>query len=74
MLKNEPNNNPDKGFNNYAKFTGIAFQMIAVIGIFTYAGYKIDEAAHHTTKWFTAILSLTGVLVSIYIIIKSLKN
>ncbi len=72
MAKNEQNNN--KGLNNYAKFTGIAFQMIAVIGIFTYAGYKIDQAANHNTKWVTVILSLTGVFISIYIVIKSLKD
>ena len=68
----EENEQKDNG--SLAKFTGIAFQMIAVIGIFTYAGYKIDQAANHSTKWITAMLSLIGVMVSIYIVIKSLKN
>jgi len=62
------------GPNNYMKFTGIAFQMVAVIGLFAYAGLKIDESAQHSTKWVTAILSLVGVFISLYIIIKSLKN
>jgi hypothetical protein len=48
--------------------------MIAIIGVFTYAGYKIDEAAHHQVKWVTAALSLTGVFISLYIVIVSLKK
>ncbi|ASU32855.1 AtpZ/AtpI family protein [Mucilaginibacter xinganensis] len=72
MAKDEQNGN--KGMSNYAKFTGIAFQMIAIIGVFTYAGYRLDESAQHTTKWLTAALSLLGVLLSIYIVIKSLKD
>lgn len=57
-----------------AKYGGIAFQMIAIIGVFTYVGYKIDESARHTTKWVTAILSLIGVFIAMYVIFKSLKK
>jgi hypothetical protein len=74
MAKNEQPDNNGNGVNNIAKFSGIAFQMIAVIGIFTYGGIKIDEATHHQTKWVTAILALIGVFISLYIVIKSLKN
>lgn len=58
----------------YARYGGMGFQMIAIIGIFTFAGYKIDEAAHHPVKWVTALLSLIGVVISIYLIIVSLKK
>jgi len=66
--------NADKPVNNYIKFSGIGFQMIAIIGIFTFAGYEIDQYAHHTTFWVTAILSLLGVFAALYIVIKSLKD
>jgi F0F1-type ATP synthase assembly protein I len=59
---------------NYAKYTGIAFQMFAIIGVFAFIGYEIDKAYNHSTKWVTAILSLTGIMISLYIVIKSLKN
>ncbi len=71
MAENEQN---DNGGSSIAKYAGIGFQMIAVIGIFTFAGVKIDEAANHSTKWVTALLSMAGVLVTIYLVIKSLKN
>ena len=76
MAKNEQNNLPDnkRPMSSYAKFTGLAFQMIAVIGVFAFAGYKIDEAANHRIKWATAALSLAGVFISLYIVIRSVKN
>jgi hypothetical protein len=74
MPKNEPNENGKQPMNSYVKFSTMGFQMIATIGIFTYVGYKIDESAHHATKWVTAVLSLTGVLVSLYLVIRSLKD
>ena len=46
MEESEPKGSDSNGQNNsnLAKFTGIAFQMIAIIGIFAFAGYKIDKA------------------------------
>ena len=76
MAENEqPDENKEgKAISAYAKYTGMAFQMIAIIGIFAYAGYKIDEATHHDTKWVTAALSLAGVFISLFIVIRSVKN
>ena len=70
----QDNNKSGKAVNAYAKYTALAFQMIAIIGIFAFAGYKIDEAAHHNTKWVTATLSLAGVFISLFIVIRSVKS
>ncbi len=74
MAKNEPDNGDNNPMNAYAKYGGMGFQMIAIIGLFTFAGYKIDQAANHHVKWVTAILSLAGVFISLYIVIVSLKK
>ncbi|MDN5288235.1 MAG: AtpZ/AtpI family protein [Mucilaginibacter sp.] len=76
MSKNEQQNDSENEgeANSIAKFGGIAFQMIAVIGLFAFAGYKIDEAAGHRVKWVTAALSLIGVFIALYIIIRSVKS
>jgi putative F0F1-ATPase subunit (Ca2+/Mg2+ transporter) len=71
MAKNEQD---DKPMNAYVKYSGMGFQMIAIIGVFAFAGYKIDAAAHHEVKWVTAALSLAGVFISLYIVIVSLKK
>ncbi len=76
MAKDEkkPGDDNNKGTNNYLKFTGMGFQMIAIIGAFAYGGYKIDEAGHHAVKWATAALSLTGVFISLYLVIRAIKE
>ena len=74
MAKNEQDENDRNPLNAYAKYSGLGFQMIAIIGVFAFAGYKIDAAANHQVKWVTAVLSLTGVFISLYIVIVSLKK
>lgn len=63
-----------KPVNNYIKYTGIAFQMVVIIGVFAFIGYELDTRAAHSTMWVTAILSLIGVFISLYLVIKSLKD
>ena len=73
MAKNEKKAD-ENARNAYVKYSGLGFQMIAIIGAFTYAGYKIDVAANHHAKWVTAALSLTGVFISLYLVIRSIKS
>jgi ATP synthase protein I len=63
----------NKPVNDYIKYTTIGFQMIAIIGVFTFAGYKIDASAQHSTPWVTAAMALVGVFISLYLVIRSLK-
>jgi len=76
MAKNEDTEGTETGkeVNAYAKYTGMAFQMVVIIGVFSYAGYKIDQAAGHDTKWVTAVLSLAGVFISLFIVIRSVNK
>lgn len=58
----------------YAKYSAIGFQMIAIIGLFTLAGYKIDESRNSKSPIITALLSLSGVLIALYVVIRSFKR
>ncbi len=60
--------------NDYIKYTGIAFQMIVIIGVLSFIGYEIDKRAAHATPWVTAAMSLAGVFISLYLVIKSVKD
>jgi len=44
--------------------------MLAIIGIFTWAGIKLDERSTSDTSLYTAILALLGVIIGIYIALK----
>ncbi len=58
------------GLDDYLKYTGLGFQMLAVIGIFTWVGIKLDERSTSDTSIYTAILALLGVIVGTYIVLK----
>lgn len=63
-----------KSLNNYIRYSGIGFQMIAIIGICTFIGYEIDDYRHSTQLVFSALFGFLGVCASLYIVIKSLKT
>lgn len=65
--------NASRSFGNYAKFTGIAFQMMAIIGGFAIVGYKLDQWYEHRIQWMTAIACVLGVCLSIYQVVRQLK-
>ena len=58
------------GLNDYMKYAGMGFQMLAVIAIFTWAGMKLDARSGNEGKIYTAILSLLGVIIGIYTVLK----
>ncbi|AMJ67346.1 AtpZ/AtpI family protein [Hymenobacter sp. PAMC 26628] len=57
-----------------AKYSGMAFQMLATIGLSAWAGTWLDGHYHTKTPWFTIGLMLAGVLVALYQVIRSLTN
>jgi len=60
----------NKGLNDFAKYSGMAFQMIAIILITTWGGMELDKLAKFNTPVFTIILSLLGVFAAIYTALK----
>lgn len=67
-------NERKKSASTFVKYSAISFQMIATIGLFAFAGYKIDEYRGAKTPIFTAILSIVGVGSSLYQVVKQLNK
>lgn len=61
----------DSSLGKYAYYTGLGFQMLATIGVFTYLGYRIDRHYQMETPLWTAVFSLLGVCISIYFVVRS---
>ncbi|HLN20844.1 MAG TPA: AtpZ/AtpI family protein [Bacteroidales bacterium] len=61
---------PGKGLNDWAKYSGMAFQMFAIIFITTWGGIKLDKITGNNKPVFTIILSLLGVVAAIYNVLK----
>ena len=67
-------NPKSESFANFAKYTGIAFQMMAIIGLSAFIGYKIDVYYEHKVQYATAFACVLGVFLSIYQTIRQLKE
>lgn len=65
---------PTKAFGKYVYFSGVGFQMLAIIGVFTYIGYRIDQSRDAETPVWTALLALAGVCISMYTVIRAVTK
>ncbi len=68
---NELQKNKER-LNNYARYSGLVFQMLAIIGIGVFGGIKIDKWLQTSFPVFTVVLSLLSVILAIYYAIKDL--
>ena len=66
--KTEKQNNDD--LKSYARYSGMALQMIVIIGLMTYAGVWLDERREAVTPVFTLVFSLVGVFAALYSVLK----
>lgn len=72
-MEQKPTEKEKQPLNAYIKYSSMGFQMVGVIGVFTFIGYKIDQAQNTSTPYYTAGLSLIGVAISLYFVFKALK-
>ena len=72
-MKKNQNQEEKQPLNAYIKYSSLAFQMIAIIAIFSFIGVKIDENQKMETPLYTAGFSLLGVIISFVSIFRSLK-
>ncbi|NQY06833.1 MAG: AtpZ/AtpI family protein [Flavobacteriaceae bacterium] len=70
MKKSKPNKQP----NRYLILTGAAFQMGATIYLAAFCGKKLDQKFPNEQGWFTIGLTLLGVVVSMYLLLKQVNR
>ena len=61
-----------KGLDEYARWSGLAFQMLFIIGAGAGAGYGLDYLLNTTFPVFLLIFTILGVFGSIWYVIKDL--
>jgi len=72
--KNPPNQNKDSQLKPYLKYSGLAFQMIAIMGVAAWGGRKLDAHFQNETPWWTLGLLLLAVAAAMYSVIVSLTK
>jgi F0F1-type ATP synthase assembly protein I len=56
--------------NQYIKYSNLALQMGLIIGLSCWGGNKLDQYYKNSTPVFTIILSLLGIGVALYFVLK----
>lgn len=69
--KNNQKNN-QSNLSNYAKYSTLAFQMIAIILVGVFGGIKLDQIVRIEFPVFTVVLTIVSVILSMYYAIKDL--
>jgi F0F1-type ATP synthase assembly protein I len=70
LKKKSPKSLQNKGIRDFARYSGLAFQMIGIILVTVWGGVKLDKLTGWHTPVFTIVLSLLGVFAAIYTAIK----
>ncbi len=70
-----PNIKPDvskkkSGANPYLRFTGLAFQMGALIALGAWGGSELDSRSGNKKPIYTIVFCLLAIAISLYLIIK----
>lgn len=63
-MKRQKRNKPNKP-DSFIRYSGLAFEMMAIIGLFTFVGYKIDQWKGNEFKGFTLGLMIFSVIMAI---------
>ncbi|QNH64219.1 AtpZ/AtpI family protein [Hymenobacter sediminicola] len=67
-----PDSQPPRG-GNFARFTGLGFQMLATIGVCTWLGIWLD-GRFGSSPWGTVVLTLLGVFTAMYFVIREVSD
>lgn len=60
--------------NNYARYSGMAMQLLGTIGFGVFLGYKLDGYFNNKTPWATVVCSLGFTVGALVAFIKSLPK
>ena len=64
-MNQQNQNKPKKKLDNFIRYSSLGFEMMAIIGIFTFIGYKIDQWIGNEFKAFTLGFMVFSVILAI---------
>jgi ATP synthase protein I len=70
--KQLPNDNKRRAVDDYLKYSGLAFQLAAVLIVGVLAGKWLDNYFSTSRPYFTALLALVSLAVGMYASLKDL--
>jgi F0F1-type ATP synthase assembly protein I len=70
-MKNRFQKNKNK-FDAFIRYSSLGFEMMAMIVVGTFLGFKIDQWLENNFKWFTLVLMVLSVIGSVFYFIRKL--
>lgn len=71
----EPSHNKKlKTYNSYLKYSGLAFQLLAAIGVFGWLGYKLDQYLKIKFPAFMLLFGFAAFVGMMYQIYRSINK
>jgi hypothetical protein len=67
-----PNQKNKKKIDTFIRYSSLGFEMMAIIGLGTFLGYKIDQWMDNEFKGFTFGLMVFSVIVSVIYALRNL--
>jgi len=61
-----------KKFDTFIRYSSLGFEMMAIIGVGTFLGYKTDQWMNNEFKGFTLGFMVISVIVSVFYAIRDL--
>ena len=62
----QPKKNRKKGFDSFIRYSSLGFEMMVIIGMGTFLGFKIDQWMENEFKGFTLGLMTLSVVGAIF--------
>jgi hypothetical protein len=70
---NDLNTNRQKPrFDSFIRYSSLGFEMMAIIGLFTFAGYKTDQWLNNEFRGFTLGFMIVSVILAVLYGVRSL--
>ena len=74
MASDPQNQKPSNKASQYAKYSGLAFQMIAIIVLGSYGGMKLDERYPNEYNLWTVLGSILSVFIATILAVKQVLD
>ena len=70
-MENRFRKNKNK-FDAFIRYSSLAFEMMAMIALGTFAGFKIDQWLNNAFRWATLVLMVLSVIGSVFYFIRKI--
>lgn len=74
MKKDPKNSSNKKQLSLYARYSGLAFQMVIIVVAMILGGRWLDQKVENETPWYTLAGAILGIFAALYYLFKEVRS